>query len=184
MASAALWPFSAERLFLICGSETPAGVSEPLFHEKDPNWKRLLGGKIPRFPLRPLLRKCVCCGPQAATNAKYKQIFLYLWPERKRRPFSIVCVQKLPLRKDCAAFRFSVFRQLFYPNQPCRIVLSIQITRRMVVFWLTNFKKNGTIEKSSIGGRLFIQAPGKLTDQRDGPKTKGMVTILPWARTN
>ena len=26
--------------------------------------------------------------------------------------------------------------------------------------------------------------PGKLTDQRDGPKTKGMVTILPWARTN
>ena len=49
---------------------------------------------------------------------------------------------------------------------------------------LTNFKKNGTIEKSSIGGRLFIQAPGKLTDQRDGPKTKGMVTILPWARTN
>ena len=54
----------------------------------------------------------------------------------------------------------------------------------MVVFWLTNFKKNGTIEKSSIGGRLFIQAPGKLTDQRDGPKTKGMVTILPWARTN
>ena len=53
----------------------------------------------------------------------------------------------------------------------------------MVVFWLTNFKKNGTIEKSSIGGRLFIQAPGKLTDQRDGPKTKGMVTILPWART-
>ena len=48
----------------------------------------------------------------------------------------------------------------------------------------TNFKKNGTIEKSSIGGRLFIQAPGKLTDQRDGPKTKGMVTILPWARTN
>ena len=53
----------------------------------------------------------------------------------------------------------------------------------MVVFWLTNFKKNGTIEKSSIGGRPFIQAPGKLTDQRDGPKTKGMVTILPWART-
>ena len=48
----------------------------------------------------------------------------------------------------------------------------------MVVFWLTNFKKNGTIEKSSIGGRPFIQAPGKLTDQRDGPKTKGMVTIL------
>ena len=44
-----------------------------------------------------------------------------------------------------------IFRQLFYPNQPCRIVLSIQITRRMVVFWLTNFKKNGTIEKSSIG---------------------------------
>ena len=91
---------------------------------------------------------------------------------------------KAALRKDCAAFRFSDFRQLFYPNQPCRIVLSIQITRRMVVFWLTNFKKNGTIEKSSIGGRLFIQAPGKLTDQRDGPKTKGMVTILPWARTN
>ena len=54
----------------------------------------------------------------------------------------------------------------------------------MVVFWLTNFKKNGTIEKSSIGGRPFIQAHGKLTDQRDGPKTKGMVTILPWARTN
>ena len=53
----------------------------------------------------------------------------------------------------------------------------------MVVFWLTNFKKNGTIEKSSIGGRPFIQAPGKLTDQRDGPKTKGMVTILPRART-
>ena len=53
----------------------------------------------------------------------------------------------------------------------------------MVVFWFTNFKKNGTIEKSSIGGRPFIQAPGKLTDQRDGPKTKGMVTILPWART-
>ena len=79
---------------------------------------------------------------------------------------------------------FFIFRQLFYPNQPCRIVLSIQIARRMVVFWLTNFKKNGTIEKSSIGGRPFIQAPGKLTDQRDGPKTKGMVTILPWARTN
>ena len=44
---------------------------------------------------------------------------------------------------------FFIFRQLFYPNQPCRIVLSIQITRRMVVFWLTNFKKNGNGKKPS-----------------------------------
>ena len=154
------------------------------FTRKIPTGNDFSVGKFPVFLYGPTCENSVCCGPQAATNAKYKQIFLYLWPERKRRPFPIVCVQKLPLRKDCAAFRFSVFRQLFYPNQPCRIVLSIQITRRMVVFWLTNFKKNGTIEKSSIGGRLFIQAPGKLTDQRDGPKTKGMVTILPWARTN
>ena len=32
MASAALWPYSAERLFFICSFETPAGVSKLLFH--------------------------------------------------------------------------------------------------------------------------------------------------------
>ena len=32
MAAALLWPYSAEKIIIICGSETPAGVSEPLFH--------------------------------------------------------------------------------------------------------------------------------------------------------
>jgi hypothetical protein len=65
-----------------------------------------------------------------------------------------------------------------------KLLVDLSIKGRTVVFWLTNLKNNGTIGKSSIRGRLSIQAPGKLTDQRDGPKTKGMVTILPWARTN
>ena len=34
MPSALLWAFSAEIVFLICCSETPAGVSEQLFHGK------------------------------------------------------------------------------------------------------------------------------------------------------
>ena len=32
MASALLWPSFKENYFKIWGSETPAGVSEPLFH--------------------------------------------------------------------------------------------------------------------------------------------------------
>ena len=55
MAAACALAIFSGKIILTCGSETPAGVSEPLFHEKGPNRKRLLGGKILRFPLRPLL---------------------------------------------------------------------------------------------------------------------------------
>ena len=81
-------------------------------------------------------------------------------------------------------FDFGVNTDLAFIEVNEKIDAAIQIKGRTVVFWLTNLKNNGTIGKSSIRGRLSIQAPGKLTDQRDGPKTKGMVTILPWARTN
>ena len=40
MASAALWPYSAERLFFICSFETPAGVSKLLFHGRGRRGKR------------------------------------------------------------------------------------------------------------------------------------------------
>ena len=48
---------------------------------------------------------------------------------------------------------------------------------------MTNQKKNGTIEKSSTRGCSIIQAPGSLRSARWSLKTKGMVTILPRART-
>jgi hypothetical protein len=35
MPAALLWAYSAEEIFLFRGSETPAGVSEPHFHERD-----------------------------------------------------------------------------------------------------------------------------------------------------
>ena len=61
--------------------------------------------------------------------------------------------------RDRCGSPFFIFRQLFYPNQPCRIVLSIQITRRMVVFWLTNFKKNGTIAVSYTHLDVYKRQP-------------------------
>ncbi len=59
-----------------------------------------------------------------------------------------------------------------YPNICCRFVPCAQIKGRTVVFWLTNLKKNGTIEKSSTRGRLSIQAPGKLTISAMVPKNQ------------
>ena len=63
----ALWPCSEEWIFFICSSETPAGVSELLFHGRGHSGERHLSQKpVNRFKVRTNSRhaKRGCCAVQ------------------------------------------------------------------------------------------------------------------------
>ena len=86
---AAVVVVAAEIVFLICCSETPAGVSEQLFFM----------GRVVKangaFRRNPSCERVIRENPQIFPNCKYKIKFLEGWPKRTRRPFLIV-LQYLP----------------------------------------------------------------------------------------
>ena len=97
----ALWASIAERVFFICSSETPAGVSELLFHERACNVKRAAHPQCRCFRRKQALQmpfslaaSLVKMRHRAARRlpgvAQFKIIFPLNMPKATRRAFLIV----------------------------------------------------------------------------------------------
>ena len=88
MASAMLYPFSAEKLFLIRDSETPAGVSESPFHRWGREGQQHLQHRF--LPKRgavgsvPSREKAALENPQIFQSCKHKNILSAIYAQSKR----------------------------------------------------------------------------------------------------